>query len=104
MDISSNDVNINVKADILSKMLEILPTTKQKSRGHHCDKILLNIGGSRFETRMSQFANIPGSRLHGLSVLKKADVSYDKCKDEYYFDRNSGLFPYILHLHRYVLN
>ena len=100
MDINSNDMNNTVKADILSKMLEISPATKPKLRSSHGDKVVLNIGASRFETRMSQFSNIPGSRLHGLSILKKADVSYDKYKDEYYFDRNSALFPYILDLHR----
>ena len=52
--------------------------------------------GVCFETKTYHFANIPGSRLHGLSILKKADISYDRFKDEYYFDRNGALFPYIL--------
>ena len=91
------------KVDILTKMLEGSPNIKAKIvTSSEDDKITLNIGGSRFETRMSQFANVPGSRLHGLSVLQKADISYDRFKDEYYFDRNGALFPFILDLHRYV--
>ena len=93
-------INTTFKVDILTKMLEVSPNLKQKIITNENDKITLNIGGSRFETRMSQFANIPGSRLHGLSVLQKADISYDKFKDEYYFDRNGALFPFILDLHR----
>ena len=93
-------MNTTFKVDILTKMLEVSPNLKEKIITNENDKITLNIGGSRFETRMSQFANIPGSRLHGLSVLQKADISCDKFKDEYYFDRNGALFPFILDLHR----
>ena len=104
MEVIANGIHCSLKADILSKMIE--PASPKKSRtktGHtqniEAEKITLNIGGVRFETRTNHFVNIPGFRLHGLSILRKSDVSYDRTKDEYYFDRNGTLFPYILDLY-----
>ena len=105
MEVIANVIHCSLKADILSKIIE--PASPKKSRtktGHtqniEAEKITLNIGGVRFETRTNHFVNISGSRLHGLSILRKSDVSYDRTKDEYYFDRNGAPFPYILDLYR----
>ena len=105
MEVLANGINCSLKTDILNKMLE--PASPKKARfkadqNHNIegDKITLNVGGVRFETKTYHFANIPGSRLHGLSILKKSDISYDPFKDEYYFDRNGALFPYILDFYR----
>ena len=104
MEVIAKGINCTLKTDILNKMLEpAFPKTRFKADNNQNiegDKITLNVGGVRFETKTYHFANIPGSRLHGLSILKKSDVSYDAFKDEYYFDRNGALFPYILDFYR----
>ncbi len=103
MEVIGNTIECGFKTDILSKMLEPTDSFKKnrpRTDSIHTDRITLNIGGTRFETKPSNFANIPGSRLHGLSILKKADITYDKKKDEYFFDRNAALFPFVLDLYR----
>ena len=106
MEIIGNGINCSLKTDILSKMLDPVSSPKRvRSRSESLqdrdsERLTLNIGGTRFETRAHHFANIPGSRLHGLSILKKSDISYDSKKDEYFFDRNAALFASILDLYR----
>ena len=57
------------------------------------EKVHLNIGGVKFTTFASTLKKIPGTRL---SDLSKSDLEYDSAQNEYFFDRNPKLFPFIL--------
>jgi potassium voltage-gated channel Shaw-related subfamily C member 1 len=68
---------------------------KQKSDSEH--KIILNVGGTRFETCRSTLKKIPATRL---SRLTEALANYDKILNEYFFDRHPGVFSQILNYYR----
>jgi hypothetical protein len=61
------------------------------------DKIILNIGGTRFETNKLTLKKIPATRL---SRLTEALANYDRILNEYFFDRHPGVFPQILNYYR----
>jgi potassium voltage-gated channel Shaw-related subfamily C protein 1 len=48
------------------------------------NKVILNIGGHRFETNKTTLKKIPATRL---SRLTEALANYDKILNEYFFDR-----------------
>jgi potassium voltage-gated channel Shaw-related subfamily C protein 1 len=60
-------------------------------------RIVLNIGGIRFETCRSILKKIPATRL---SRLTEALANYDRTLNEYYFDRHPGVFSQILNYYR----
>jgi potassium voltage-gated channel Shaw-related subfamily C protein 1 len=61
------------------------------------NRVMLNVGGVRFETYRSILKKIPATRL---SRLTEALVNYDQVKNEYYFDRHPGVFSQILNYYR----
>ncbi len=60
-------------------------------------KVILNIGGQRFETNKTTLKKIPATRL---SRLTEALSNYDKILNEYFFDRHPGVFSQILNYYR----
>ena len=56
-------------------------------------RILLNVGGLRYETTKSILKKIPATRL---SRLTEALANYDPITCEYFFDRHPGVFAQIL--------
>jgi potassium voltage-gated channel Shaw-related subfamily C member 1 len=60
-------------------------------------KVILNIGGVRFETNKTTLKKIPATRL---SRLTEALANYDKILNEYFFDRHPGVFSQILNYYR----
>ena len=60
-------------------------------------KIVLNIGGVKFVTFPSTLRRLQGTRL---SSLGQSDPTYDSDANEFFFDRNPRLFPYILDIFR----
>ncbi|CAF0885174.1 unnamed protein product [Brachionus calyciflorus] len=61
------------------------------------NKIVLNIGGQRFETNRTTLKKIPATRL---SRLTEALANYDRLLNEYFFDRHPGVFSQILNYYR----
>jgi potassium voltage-gated channel Shaw-related subfamily C protein 1 len=61
------------------------------------NRIVLNVGGVRFETYRSILKKIPATRL---SRLTEALANYDATVNEYYFDRHPGVFSQILNYYR----
>ncbi|XP_054711708.1 potassium voltage-gated channel protein Shaw-like [Uloborus diversus] len=63
-----------------------------------CDnRVVLNIGGIRFETYKTTLKKIPATRL---SRLTEALANYDPVLNEYFFDRHPGVFAQILNYYR----
>ena len=60
-------------------------------------RIILNVGGTRFETYKNILKKIPATRL---SRLTEALVNYDPVTNEYFFDRHPGVFSQILNYYR----
>lgn len=61
------------------------------------NKVVLNVGGTRFETYKNILKKIPATRL---SRLTEALVNYDPICNEYFFDRHPGVFSQILNYYR----
>ena len=61
------------------------------------NRVVLNVGGTRFETYKTILKKIPATRL---SRLTEALVNYDPVTNEYFFDRHPGVFSQILNYYR----
>jgi potassium voltage-gated channel Shaw-related subfamily C member 1 len=60
-------------------------------------RIILNVGGTRFETQRATLKKLPATRL---SKLTPQLSYYDPVLNEYFFDRNPGVFSQILNYYR----
>ncbi|CAG9802281.1 unnamed protein product [Chironomus riparius] len=61
------------------------------------NRIILNVGGIRYETYKATLKKIPATRL---SRLTEALANYDPILNEYFFDRHPGVFGQILNYYR----
>lgn len=61
------------------------------------NRVVLNVGGIRFETYKTTLRKIPATRL---SKLTEALANYDPVLNEYFFDRHPGVFAQILNYYR----
>ncbi|XP_060085893.1 potassium voltage-gated channel protein Shaw-like [Ylistrum balloti] len=81
--------------------MEFIKRDRETSKSKKSDKrVKLNIGGEVFESWISTLERIPGTRLALLAHLQEADESWDKERDEFFFDRHAGAFISILHYYR----
>jgi potassium voltage-gated channel Shaw-related subfamily C protein len=64
------------------------------------NRIILNVGGIRYETYKATLKKIPATRL---SRLTEALANYDPILNEYFFDRHPGVFAQVLNYYRYAL-
>ncbi|NXU83668.1 KCNS2 protein, partial [Xiphorhynchus elegans] len=69
------------------------------------NEISINVGGFKKKMRSNTLLRFPETRLGKLlschskeSILELCD-DYDDTKNEFYFDRNPELFPYVLHFY-----
>jgi hypothetical protein len=63
----------------------------------HNKRIIINVGGSRFETYLATLKLLSDSRLANMSPTNS---DYDPVKDEYFFDRDPNSFQAILNYFR----
>ncbi|XP_055588826.1 potassium voltage-gated channel protein Shaw-like [Uranotaenia lowii] len=61
------------------------------------NRIILNVGGIRYETYKATLKKIPATRL---SRLTEALANYDPILNEYFFDRHPGVFAQVLNYYR----
>jgi potassium voltage-gated channel Shaw-related subfamily C protein len=73
------------------RFVETLPTNANDSR------VILNVGGTKFETQLATLKKLPATRL---SKLIPQLSSYDPTLNEYFFDRHPGVFSQILNYYR----
>ncbi|CAH1797460.1 unnamed protein product [Owenia fusiformis] len=63
-------------------------------------RVVINVGGQKFETFVSTLERLPNTRLSLLAQNLEADESYDPLTREYYFDRHPAAFAAILQYYR----
>ncbi|CAF1070913.1 unnamed protein product [Rotaria sp. Silwood1] len=73
------------------KFADTIPTNNHDSR------IIINVGGTRFETQRTTLKKLPATRL---SKLTPQLSYYDPVLNEYFFDRHPGVFSQILNYYR----
>ena len=64
------------------------------------NKIVINVGGVRYETYKTTLKNIPDTRLSWLSNTKANNPDFDAETGEFFFDRHPGVFNMILNYYR----
>lgn len=67
---------------------------------HPSNRIIINVGGIRFETYKSTLRNYPDTRLAWITETKSDNTDYDPLTGEYFFDRHPGMFLMILNYYR----
>lgn len=77
-------------------MKKISKTSENSSTGTD-SRVVLNIGGTRFETQRATLKKLPATRL---SKLTPQLSYYDPILNEYFFDRHPGVFSQILNYYR----
>lgn len=64
-------------------------------------RVVINVGGVRFETFASTLLTFPGTKLSTLAELSPSETgNYDPQRNEFFFDRNPEVFGYILEYYR----
>lgn len=64
------------------------------------NRVVINMGGVRFDTYKSTLRNIPDTRLSWLSSSTAGNADYDPYLGEYFFDRHPQCFNEILNYYR----
>jgi len=64
---------------------------------HVADRVIINVSGLRFETRMSTLDRFPNTLL---GDARKRDRYYDRLRNEYFFDRDRTSFDSILYYYQ----
>ncbi|XP_064634045.1 potassium voltage-gated channel protein Shaw-like [Lineus longissimus] len=64
------------------------------------NKVVINVGGIRYETFKTTLKNIPDTRLSWLTETTAHNPDYDPVAGEYFFDRHPGVFNMILNYYR----
>ncbi len=73
--------------------------SSRHSNSPHDERITLNVGGTKFQTRKETLNKIPSSTLCQLVESCKQNEDPEMVY-EYYFDRSAVLFEYILNFYR----
>ncbi|KAL8624085.1 hypothetical protein ACOMHN_019507 [Nucella lapillus] len=63
-------------------------------------RIIINVGGVRYETFKSTLKSIPDTRLSWLAEAQGHNPDYDPATGEYFFDRHPAVFNMILNYYR----
>lgn len=89
---------VNVVEEILALVIVDNMYAQSFNRTVDLDnRVILNVGGIRFETYKATLKKIPATRL---SRLTEALANYDPVLNEYFFDRHPGVFAQILNYYR----
>ncbi|KAL3842512.1 hypothetical protein ACJMK2_020516 [Sinanodonta woodiana] len=67
---------------------------------NNSNRIVINVGGARYETYKTTLKNIPDTRLSWLTNTTGSNSDYDPVTGEYFFDRHPGVFNMILNYYR----
>ncbi|XP_005989288.1 potassium voltage-gated channel subfamily C member 4 isoform X2 [Latimeria chalumnae] len=74
---------------------------EEMAKGEECDKIIINVGGTRHETYKSTLRTLPGTRLAWLADPDaQSNFDFDTKNNEFFFDRHPGIFAYVLNYYR----
>lgn len=87
----------NFRRSIFAPKTSIIPIPQSRRNEN---KIVLNVGGVRFETYKTTLKSIPDTRLSWLSDSTGNTPEFDPVSGEFFFDRHSGMFHMILNYYR----
>lgn len=85
---------------ISKEELEQRPENASVSSKFRQRRLIINVGGTRFETYNSTLLRFPGTRLARLAKSAEADEAYDAAAGEFFFDRSPAMFALLLDYYR----
>ncbi|XP_045177141.1 potassium voltage-gated channel protein Shaw-like isoform X6 [Mercenaria mercenaria] len=88
------------RRSLIAPKSSILPRTSGSAIRRNEHKIVINVGGIRYETYRSTLKNIPDTRLAWLTNSRGHNPDFDSESGEYFFDRHPGVFNMILNYYR----
>ncbi|XP_060072842.1 potassium voltage-gated channel protein Shaw-like [Ylistrum balloti] len=88
------------KRSIFAPKSSLIPRLSESHNRRSSNKIVINVGGVRFETYKTTLKSIPDTRLSWLTDHSGHNPDYDPVTGEYFFDRHSGMFQMILNYYR----
>ena len=88
------------KRSIFAPKLSLVPRLSESSNRKYSNKIIINVGGVRFETYKTTLKSIPDTRLSWLTDNASHNPDFDPISKEYFFDRHAGIFSMILNYYR----
>ncbi|XP_060555933.1 potassium voltage-gated channel protein Shaw-like isoform X3 [Ruditapes philippinarum] len=89
------------RRSLIAPKSSILPRPSGSCSRRNEHKIVINVGGIRYETYRSTLKNIPDTRLAWLTNYKGGhNPDFDSESGEYFFDRHPGVFNMILNYYR----
>eukprot|EP01112_Ceratiomyxa_fruticulosa_P009268 TRINITY_DN2416_c0_g2_i1.p1 TRINITY_DN2416_c0_g2~~TRINITY_DN2416_c0_g2_i1.p1 ORF type:complete len:317 (-),score=54.08 TRINITY_DN2416_c0_g2_i1:90-1040(-) len=101
-----NESEISEDYEIPEGLDEQIANTLQHNLGgptnhsHTSERVILNIGGTRFETYVQTLLKYPDTLLGVMFNERNADMLKPDSKGEYFFDRSPIYFEAILHYYR----
>jgi hypothetical protein len=102
-DNENNIVSTNCQKNNLYSKIDYSRSSRKIRRDYDTERVpndkrvIINVGGIRYETYSNTLKLIPESRLANLS---ETNSDYDPIKNEYFFDRHPGAFVAILNFFR----
>lgn len=100
LDINEMDTLPTNKRSIFAPKSSLIPRLSESLSRRTSNKIVINVGGVRFETYKTTLKSIPDTRLSWLTDNSGHNPDYDPVSGEYFFDRHSGMFQMILNYYR----
>jgi hypothetical protein len=99
--INKDEVAEEIRMEIPSNQIIRKSTSSVKpSRDSSSERVILNVGGRRFETYVSTLTQYPDSLLGAMFSERNAELKKPDANGEYFFDRNPEAFEPILQFYR----
>lgn len=88
------------RRSLIAPKTSVIPRASGGSFKRNEHRIVINVGGVRYETYRSTLKNIPDTRLAWLTNSRGHNPEFDPESGEYFFDRHPGVFNMILNYYR----
>ncbi len=95
--------SIRRSSGVPGRSFSLVPTLSTASTAGLAKKhnrVIINVGGVRYETYKSTLKNIPDTRLSWLTETTVQNCDFDPTTGEYFFDRHPSVFNMILNYYR----
>ena len=83
-----------------SRSFSLAPNVNPLRQSTKDNRVLINVGGVRYETYKSTLKNLPDTRLSWLTETTAQNADFDTTTGEYFFDRHPGVFNMVLNYYR----
>ena len=91
---------VGPRGSMVPRSMSLVPKFSMGPAAKANNKLVINVGGIRYETYKSTLKNIPDTRLSWLCETNVGNADFDPIAGEYFFDRHPGVFLMVLNYYR----